>query len=607
MMGVQNFALIVFAFLIMLLMQGLPLWILSAATILGLWKWWILRSGTGQPSRILLSVLGLLLLAFVFLDSAPIFSRESMMSIVCIAAMLFIMDRPHLRQVMLVHGAFYGMLISLLVMRTAPLPLFVYFFMTVLIFFSLLLHHLPPSALLSLWPLGRNILKISLPVSAILLPVYFFFPEIRPQTSDYAVTGLSDILEPGRIANLALSDRVAFRVRFLQEKPGEQPLYWRSNVLEESFGMIWRKKRKIEMLDYTPRAAAGPLTYEMIPEVRLGLGLPLLEHTIAVQGAGTQATKIWWHPDLRIYQTQNELIEASAVPMDRFYVDQVPVQDELKIQISLRTHELVQELKTKTAEEQVHVLLKRMSDFTYTLKPGILNREDALDDFLFVKRRGFCEHFAASFATLLQLAGTPARVITGYEGGVFIGNSDFLIVRDSDAHAWVEVFWDGRWRRVDPTLVARSEVPADDRVWVTALPSAWFAYGLRMVVIKLREWTQEFEYLWMILTTVMTIILPIQIYRMQKKRLNRPIWQSAMEAFLRDLEKQGIKRESHEGMRDFLSRVAHAYPERAAGIEALSRTYQDVLYGPSADRRENEDLRQRFQSERRMIKRAPAG
>jgi transglutaminase-like putative cysteine protease len=605
MMGVQNFALIVFAFLIILLLPGLPLWLVIAASILGLWKWWILRSGTGQPSRVLLSALGTLLMAFVFLDSAPIFSRESMMSIVCIACMLFVLDRPHLRQVMLVHGAFYGMLISLLVMRGSPLPLFLYFFMTVLIFFSLLLHHLPPSAVFSLWPLGRNILKISLPVSAVLLPVYFFFPEIRPKTSDYAVSGMSDILEPGRIANLALSDRVAFRVRFLQEKPGEQPLYWRGTVMEESFGMTWRKKRKIEMLDYTPRPSAGPLTYEIIPEVRLGLALPLLEHTIALQGVGNQATKIWWHPDLRIYQTQNELIEASAAPMDRFFVSHPPAQEELRIQISPRTRALVQNLKLKTPEQQVQFLLERMRDYTYTLKPGTLSREDPLDDFLFVKKRGFCEHFAASFATLLQLAGTPARVVAGYEGGVFIGNSDFLLVRDSDAHAWVEVFWDDRWRRVDPTLVARSEVPREDPVWVTALPSAWFAYGLRLLVVKLREWTQEFEYLWMGLIAVLAVIVPIQIYRMQQKRLNRPIWQSEMEAFLRDLERRGIKRESHEGMRDFLSRVAQTYPQNAKSLDELSQLYQDVLYGPTPERHGSEDLLKRFRGLRRLIKKAP--
>ncbi len=605
MMGVQNFALIVFAFLIILLMPGLPLWLVIAATLLGLWKWWILRSGTGQPSRVLLSAMGTLLLTFVLLDSAPIFSRESMMSIVCIASMLFILDRPHLRQVMLVHGAFYGMLISLLVMRTAPLPLFLYFFMTILIFFSLLLHHLPPSAVFSLWPLGRNILKISLPVSAILLPVYFFFPEIRPQTSEFAVTGLSDILEPGRIANLALSDRVAFRVRFLQEKPGEQPLYWRSNVLEESFGMIWRKKRKIEMLDYAPRPTAGPLTYEMIPEIRLGLGLPLLEHTLAVHGTGQQSTRIWWHPDLRIYQTQNELIKASAAPTDRFFVNHAPVQDELKIQISPRTRELVNELKTKSPDQQVQFLLARMRDFTYTLNPGTLNREDALDDFIFVKKRGFCEHFAASFASLLQLAGTPARVVTGYEGGVFIGNSDFLLVRDSDAHAWAEVYWDGRWRRVDPTLVARSEVLREnDRVWITALPSAWFAYGIRIAVVKLREWTQEFEYLWMGLAAILALIVPIQIYRMQQKRLNRPIWHRSMENFLRSLAKRGLSRESHEGMRDFLRRVAQQYPQMEGDLSELSQHYQDVLYGPKGNRSDAEALRKQFQASLQLISKA---
>jgi hypothetical protein len=140
-------------------------------------------------------------------------------------------------------------------------------------------------------------------------------------------------------------------------------------------------------------------------------------------------------------------------------------------------------------------------------------------------------------------------------------------------------------------------------VWVTALPSAWFAYGLRLAVIKLREWTQEFEYLWMILIAVMTVILPIQIYRMQKKRLNRPIWQSAMEAFLRDLEKHGMKREGHEGMRDFLARVAQKYPHNASSLDSLSQLYHDVLYGPAGDRRETEALRQGFNSERRALKR----
>jgi len=606
MKGVQNFALVVFAFLIVLLLPGLPLWLVIAALVIGLWKAWIIRTGTGQPSRVLVTALGTLMLAFVFLDSAPIFSRESLMSVVCIASMLFILDRPHFRQVMLVHGAFYGLLISLLVMRGDPLPLFLYFFMTVLIFFSLLLHHLPTSALFSLWPLGRNILKISLPVAGILLPVYFFFPEIRPQTADYGVTGLSDILEPGRIARLALSDRVAFRVRFLQDKPADQPMYWRSMVLEESFGMIWRKKRHIEMQDYTPRASAGSLTYEMIPEVRLGLGIPLLEHTISVQSAGNQSTQIWWHPDLRIFQTQNEIIEASAAPFDRFSPTEVPIQEELKIQISDRTQVLVNELILQTPQQQVQTLLDRMSTYTYTLRPGTLNREDALDDFLFEKKQGFCEHFAASFATLLQLAGTPARVVAGYEGGVFIGNSDFLLVRDSDAHAWTEVYWDGRWRRIDPSAVARSIVPRESaRVWITALPSAWFAYGLRLAVIKLREWTQEFEYLWMGLVAVLAIMVPLQIWRMQKKRLNRPIWQSAMENFLRDLDKRGLQREKHEGMRDYLRRVAHKYPQDAAGFEELSQLYQDVLYGPAAERQAAEDLLKRFQSIRRLINKSP--
>lgn len=607
MSGVQNFALIVFAFLLILLMQALPVWLVGLAIALVLWKAWILRTGTGQPSRVLISALGTLMLALVFLDPTPILSREAMIALVCIASLLFLLDRPHLRQVMLVHGAFYGLLISLLVMRGSPLPLFLYFFLTVLIFFSLMIHHLPPAALFSLWPLGRNIMKISLPVAAILLPIYFFFPEIRPQNADYAVSGLSDILEPGRIARLALSDRVAFRVRFQGDLPDQLHLYWRSSVLEESFGMIWRKKRLPDMQEYTKQETTGRLSYEIIPDTRMGLSLPLLEQTIAATGMGRQPTPIWWHPDLRIFQSQNDIIVASATLQDRFLPSTQPVREELKIEISDRLKLLVNELRTMSDADRVNFLLERFKGFTYTLRPGALSRDDALDDFLFEKKQGFCEHFAAAFGSLLQLAGTPARVITGYEGGVFIGSSNFMVIRDSDAHAWTEVFLDGRWQRIDPSAVAmhlEPRTPAE--VWITSLPSAWFAYGIRWTVTRLREWTAEFNYLWLGLTGVLLVIVPIQLWRMQQKRLNRPLWQTAMERFLLDLQKRGLLRERHEGMRDFLGRVAKVYPQEEKTILALTQLYLDVLYGPGTGRADAESLRRSFQELRRLLKRIRA-
>ncbi len=600
--GIQNFALVVLSFLLTLLLPALPSWLILSAVALGLWKWWILRTGQGQPPRLLLLAIGALLICLILLDDKPLVSRESMISLVSISSLLFCLDKPHSRQVMLVHSSFFGLLVSLLVMRSINLPLFLYFFLTILIFFSLMLHHLPTSAIYSLWPMGGNILKISLPVSAILLPIYFFFPEFRQQNAEYAVSGMSDILEPGRIAKLVLSDRLAFRVRFLQEIPAGQSLYWRSAVLEDSYGMIWRKNRNPVQEDYQQRPLAAGLQYEMFTDTRLGANIPLLEHTLAIQGIGTRPSQVWWQPHLRVFQTQNDIIVVTAAPHDRFVARDLQSNVELKIQISERVQGLVDKIKILPAKQQVTYILDLMKSFSYTLNPGTLKRDDALDDFLFERQQGFCEHFAAAFASLLQLAGTPARVVTGYQGGTFIGNSDFMIVRDSDAHAWTEVLLDGRWQRIDPSSVARNESQLESKqLWITALPSAWAAYWLRLMVLHLREWTEQFEYIWMGIVAILAIFVPLQIWRMQKKRQGYPIWQRSMDAFLMTLQRRGLIRDQHEGMRDFLFKVSVSLPELQEAMIQVSELYHLQVYGPQPNLQKAQELKNRFRQLRLLL------
>src|SRR5690606_25782031 len=90
-------------------------------------------------------------------------------------------------------------------------------------------------------------------------------------------------------------------------------------------------------------------------------------------------------------------------------------------------------------------------EFYYTLQPP-LAVDDAIDQFLFETRQGFCEHYAAAFTVLMRAAGIPARVVTGYQGGTLNPVGGYVIVRQRDAHAWAEV-WLGEkgWVRVDPT------------------------------------------------------------------------------------------------------------------------------------------------------------
>ena len=99
----------------------------------------------------------------------------------------------------------------------------------------------------------------------------------------------------------------------------------------------------------------------------------------------------------------------------------------------------------------------RDEEYFYTLEPPRLQL-DSVDDFLFNTRRGFCEHFASAFTMLARAAGIPARVVTGYQGGEYNPMGGYLLIRQSDAHAWSEVWLEGRgWVRVDPTAAVAPE------------------------------------------------------------------------------------------------------------------------------------------------------
>ncbi|MGH6608709.1 MAG: transglutaminase-like domain-containing protein, partial [Burkholderiaceae bacterium] len=95
----------------------------------------------------------------------------------------------------------------------------------------------------------------------------------------------------------------------------------------------------------------------------------------------------------------------------------------------------------------------RRGGYQYTLSPPRLGR-DSIDEFLFDTRKGYCEHYSSAFTFLMRALDVPARVVTGYQGGELNPVDGFITVRQSDAHAWSEVWLQGRgWVRVDPTAI----------------------------------------------------------------------------------------------------------------------------------------------------------
>jgi hypothetical protein len=126
-----------------------------------------------------------------------------------------------------------------------------------------------------------------------------------------------------------------------------------------------------------------------------------------------------------------------------------------------RTRELAQRLYAQAGTDPAYVAavleFLRRGGFVYSLEPQPLGA-DAVDELLFRTREGFCGHYASAFVTLMRAANVPARVVTGYLGGEWNPVGEFMEVRQADAHAWAEVWLQGRgWTRIDPTAVVAPE------------------------------------------------------------------------------------------------------------------------------------------------------
>lgn len=272
------------------------------------------------------------------------------------------------------------------------------------------------------------------------------------------VTGLSDHMSPGKISNLIRSNEVAFRVDFEDQVPAQSRLYWRGPVMAHYNGYRWYQARRKILNRFNITVADEPAvkyTVTLEPNGERWL-LPLDIPTRLVPDA-------FMTEDFQLVSTKkiNDLLRYS---MESRVAYEIGADEDLEyLGVTL---EYPEDLNPKTiamgkslaqrfdrSEDIISEVLKmfREQEYFYTLQPPALEN-DVVDEFLFNTRRGFCEHYAGSFALLMRAAGIPARVVTGFQGGEFNAVGNYLIVRQSDAHAWNEVWLENRgWLRVDPT------------------------------------------------------------------------------------------------------------------------------------------------------------
>jgi transglutaminase-like putative cysteine protease len=474
---------------------------------------------------------------------------------------------------------------------------------------------------------GR-LLAQALPLAAVL---WLFFPRLAgplwqmPDDGGGASTGLSDTMSPGDITDLAQSDEVAFRVRFWSTAPPPEERYWRGPVLHDFDGRAWRRTdpgpvpppaRTFEGPAYRYTVSLEPTAHNWLyvldwpsawdaPRAVLTSDYMLVQPSILSQPIDVQATSYGsFHP------------AEDLSPAMRRRDTRLPPTD------NPRARTLARELHDAHPDDlgyMVAVLdMFRREPFYYTLSPPRLGA-DPVDGFLFGTKRGFCGHYASALALLARAAGIPARVVTGYQGGTYNRFANYWILRQSDAHAWDEVWIEGRgWLRVDPTAaiapsrvehglndLATAGAPLTSR-WQQRTP--WFTDArLRFDALRLlwRERILEFdansqerlldwlhipvpdgEKLALVLAVCLIagmIWLTWQVRRELDERPRDPVAR-AYDRLCRRLASMGMARLPHEGAEAYAARIAALRPDLGTAVTTLCWRYSHIRYAahPSA-------------------------
>jgi len=414
--------------------------------------------GWPVPPRWLRAMLALGCLALVIFTYGRSFGRDAGVALLSLMLGLKAVESKSVRDMLaLLFLAYFVVVTNVLYSQTLVMSGYMLF--SVLAVTAALVHlHSGESGILPDLRRGGVLMAQALPLALLL---FVFFPRLQGalwgmhDERDEGVSGFSETLEPGSVANLSLSRAVAFRVDFPGPIPARDSLYWRGLVLDSFDGLTWFKDLPFEFAelpaaDLSPDSVSYALTME--PHNRewvFALDLPIL----APRGTVLRSDQTLVSLRAVRSRARYELVsvqapEPSPVPG--------PAWTALPEKGNFQARELAAQWREKglSPRETVQAVLGFFRDggFVYTLRPGAMN-EDIVDQFLFATRQGYCEHYSSAMTFLLRAAKIPARVVVGYQGGEENPMGGYLIVRQSDAHAWVEAWIDGRWQRVDPTSV----------------------------------------------------------------------------------------------------------------------------------------------------------
>lgn len=486
------------------------------------------------------------------------------------------------------------------------------------------------------------LLSVSLPLA---LVAFLFVPRLSSPlwgtpNSAQARTGLSESMSPGDFTDLLTDDRPAMRVSFDGAPPSPSQRYFRAYVMWNYDGRRWSHLGTPgipEPIGHEGLKASYTVSLEasgqrVLPALDVPIQAPRMEHVV-LSGDREIITDRPTNDPL-VYRVESALayyLQPNLDERDRRRGLRLPAG------LNPRTVALAGRWRTQFGNNDAAIVRAALGlfhdgGFSYTLAPAPLGR-DAVDDFLFSTHEGFCEHYASAFTVLMRAAGIPARVVTGYQGGYWNDLGNYLLVRQSDAHAWSEVWLPGEgWRRVDPTAAVRPErvsrgaAAAAGAAAEWAPNQWWLSWRNRWDVVN-RWWNQgvigfdtlrqhglltpfglrntDPGMLGLLLAAGGSLFAALGLAWAMWKRPETDPAKASMRALERRLASMGVVRRRSEGPQHYFNRASRALPTRRAELEHLMKTYLELRYAydePPPDLLKNFRQAVRDFRPRRMVK-----
>lgn len=443
--------------------------ILCSATLL-VWRAALTLTGRRLPPARLLLPIAIAGMALVWLEQRTLFGREAGVSMLMLLLACKLLEMHAKRDLfVVVFLSLFVILTNFLYSQSIPTALMMIVAITALLSAQLSFQYtgkVPP-----LWQrikLASLIFGLAIPLSLVL---FFLFPRVSgplwglPNDAHSGKSGLSGSMAPGNISNLAQSEEIALRAKFDSPPPPKQFLYWRGPVLSHYDGRNWSAVKSQTQNPITVSTRSAPIGYQVTLEPSGQNWLYALEMARELPVIERHQVRISSEMEMLSGQRIRERVRyrIRSVLDYGWQAEQLPERSALQLPAGFNPRSIAMARQMRAQESDpwqlaVAVLkLFREQPFRYTLEPPTLGRH-AMDEFLFQTQAGFCEHYASAFVVLMRAAGVPSRVVTGYQGGEINPVDGFMVLRQSDAHAWAEIWIAGRgWVRLDPTAAVAPE------------------------------------------------------------------------------------------------------------------------------------------------------